>query len=360
MKIIALFCCSALFAASTPTLSPGYNASAQVPLGQKTWDFDVSLDVSFLYYYAAQDGLDIANSAGLVNSGVGGAVAVGTSNSTTLIQDFAYKPGFQVGISADKGEWTTCVDYTWIRQTTQISQSPIAPSISSQTPIWLLNNWFQQTTTVGQTISATQLSSRWHLAMDLVDFLTGRPFYQASNLIISPFGGLRTAWIRQQVSIDISVPSSAVTSLTSAPIYSHNNSNSWGLGPRMGFESRVFLGRGFCLAGQLATALLFTQYTHVRHSEQVASSVASPSVLQAQLVNLNCLRPELELGLGLGWNTSLYNCRYGIDLEANYQFLLFWGQNMLRKLMDQTVTGIGAAPGDLFLQGLNLSAAFRF
>lgn len=33
---------------------------------------------------------------------------------------------------------------------------------------------------------------------------------------------------------------------------------------------------------------------------------------------------------------------------------------MMRKLVDQTVSGTGAAAGDLFLQGLNISASFYF
>ncbi|MBP6870234.1 hypothetical protein KBC04_05100 [Candidatus Babeliales bacterium] len=53
---------------------------------------DVSFDVSFLYYYAAQDGLDLGNSAAVITSGASTGNVVATGNGIGLIQDFTYNP----------------------------------------------------------------------------------------------------------------------------------------------------------------------------------------------------------------------------------------------------------------------------
>ncbi len=372
MKLIAasILCTSALIADSSTnpegtstqnTMSAGYNASAQRVLEGKTWQPNIEIDLSFLYYYAGEEGLDLANSASLLVGGPGGTVVVGATNSVQLNQDYKYKPAFKVGLGFENDEWMLHLGYTWIRQTnTTTSPTPPTPSVPTESGIWMTNNWFQQTTSVGQALSATNINSSWHLSMDLGDLVTGRPFYQSPYLVMKPFGGVRAAWIRQNLNMTITVPSTVVAVLTTSPIYSNNYSRSWALGPRVGCESSLDVGGGFSLTGNAALALLFTQYTTVQHSEQVASALANPTFLKTTLKNVNTLRPELDMGLGVNWGTTLCEDSCYLDFSANYNFLMFWNQNMMRKLVDQISDGLGAAPGNLFLQGLEIRGSVLF
>ncbi|MBS0627979.1 MAG: hypothetical protein JSS09_07195 [Verrucomicrobia bacterium] len=338
----------------------GYNAPASVSLQGKGCRPDISFDASFLYYYAGEDGLDLANSAAVITEGGSAGVVVATSNSTSLLQDFAYKPGFKVGLGLGFNEWNSHAEYTWVRQTTSTSKKAIDPSSSEGDGVWLLNNWFQQITSVGQTISATNVSSKWHLAIDLADLTMSRPFYEGRYLSVDPFFGIRGAWIRQKLNLAIHVPTSIVSDVDMSQVHSYNSSHSWGVGPRTGFDMSWLLGKGFKVEAEAAFSLLFTQYTKIKHAEQVASEAASPDILRAKLSYVNCVRPELDLGLGIGWGSYLAEQKYYIDFSAKYEFLLFWQQNMMRKLADQTVSGTGAAAGDLYLQGLDIRASFHF
>lgn len=348
-----------VFSLSADPISSGYAAPAAIAL-QKQGGASYDIEASFLYYYAGEGGLDLANSAGLLTQEPGGDVVIGTGNSVGVRQSSKYEPDFAVGLGVQLQEWSSHLRYTWIRQTTSVGKSAPEADPRSLTGVWVLNNWFQQTTPAGQGLFATSLFSSWHLAMDLADVMVGRDFFQSKRLIIKPFGGVRAAWIRQALRIGVDVPEGVFSELTTAPIYSYNSSQSWGLGPRGGWESTVLLGKGFSCKASAALALLFTQYTKVYHEEQVASALSSPSLLRTTMRDVCTMRPELDMGLGFGFASFLAQERFYLDIGVNYEFLLFWNQNMMRKLQDQSVSGSSASAGNLFLQGLQITGSFHF
>ena len=336
----------------------GCGTPARVTLEGKP---DLFAKASFTYWDIAEDGLDLANSAMFTSNGPGNAYqASATSNSIVLNQDSGYTPGFQVGLGGSVNDWTLGVNYTWIKQRTHVSQGAPTPSPNSGTAIWVPNNWFQQTTSLGQTIVATDLSSKWKLRIDLADLVASRPYRRGHSLTVSPFFGLRAAWIRQKLTIDLTIPSTALPSLSSLSTSSYNTSHAWGLGPRAGLAAEVLLPMNFTIEGALAASLLFTQYTKVYHSEQVASYAATPSFLQSTLSDYHCVRPIAEMGAGLGWKSYLFDRKYYIDFLASYDFMYFWDQNMMRKLMDQKVVGASSSGNAISIQGLTLSARFDF
>jgi len=339
----------------------GYNAYAGIQVENDSSFPNTYVTASFLYYYANQGGMDLADSAATVLNGSYRTAA--TSNSRTLNQDFAFKPGFKVGIGFGYNESFLSADYTWIRQTTHTNENAPSPGdgfAAGTTGSWVMNNWFQQLSPQSQTVSATNVNSKWDLALDIGDLLINHAFYQGQELIVKPFLGLRAAWIRQGIDVTVTPPSSIFTSLSSPILTSKNSSNSWAIGPRVGLDASYLLGMGIRFEGRAAASLLVTQFTHVRHEENVATPGITPSTLASQIKKYNCVRPEGDLGIGLGWGKYLANGRYHFDLTANYDFLVFFEQNMIRKLLDQTISGVSPAVSNLYFQGLNITARFDF
>ena len=340
----------------------GYNAYAGIQVENDSSFPNTYITASFLYYYANQGGMDLADSAATVIGG--GPTTAATSNSRTLSQDFAFKPGFKVGVGFGYNESFLSADYTWIRSTTHTNENAPFPQDSfaaGTTGSWVMNNWFSQVLPSGQTMSATNVNSKWQLGLDIGDLLINHAFYQGQQLIVKPFLGLRGAWIRQGIDVTITPPTAIFTSLTSPTLTSKNSSNSWAIGPRVGVDASYLLGMGLRFEGKAAASLLVTQFTHVRHEENVGAPViASPSTLASQIKKYNCLRPEADLGIGLGWGKYLSKGRYHFDLTANYDFLVFFEQNMIRKLLDQTISGVSPAVSNLYFQGLNITARFDF
>jgi hypothetical protein len=323
---------------------PSYNLPAGVQL-KDSWD--VSATASYLYWYAGEQGMDLAVS-GIFS---GGSVQFPPSQGSVVFQDFKYTSGFKVGLSAEvcsSDLWTLSLDYTYLRPSTHTHASSLSPNVNT------LTSWFAQTSSSGQSLGVTSLSSDWHMGLDLLDLALIRPFYEGKKWVVSPFVGLRAAWIRQSLHLEINQPLNA--SINSA--VSKNLSQSWAIGPRVGLGGRFLLGYGLRFDGKLGTSLLFTQYTHVKHEEDPVFLANTP--VAYGLSDYNCLRPMMEMGLGFGWGTYFADQRYHFDLSADYEFNYLWEQNMIRYLNDLEILGSGASAGAIYLHGLTLTARFDF
>jgi len=159
-----------------------------------------SIDASFTYWFAGEEGLPIAVN-GVINSD-GEFFPI---NTGTLFQSSDYKPGFKVGAGvAGCQEWMLHAEYTWFRARNHTtSGSPLSAILQAAgtnttgTAVWDPGNWFLQAP------FGPAISSSWRLAMDLIDAVALRPFFQGRCLTISPFGGLRAAFIRQSITITL-------------------------------------------------------------------------------------------------------------------------------------------------------------
>jgi hypothetical protein len=346
---------STFAAPATPSSSTTKNS----PTPESSIDFFAN--ASFTYWYAKEDGLNVADTATISRLG---AVNL-PSQSEVFKQSFGYKPGFKVGLGMEsKDSWSVGGNYTYYRSTNTTSKSSPS-SIGGVSPgVWSLDNWFLQKlpTPAAPNLTATNISSKWKLGMDLGDLSVQKPFALAKTLECSPFAGLRTVWFRQTMNVSITQAAASFGSgtgiLPPQPLVSYNNSNAWGIGPRFGTEMRCKLPAGFRLGGLIGASLLYEKFTTVKHSEgQAATIVTLPSF--AVSMDYNCIRPVAEMGLGFGWGTSFYD-KYNIDLAASYDFSYYWGQNMMRQMLDESISGVATGDKDLYFQGLTITAAFKF
>ncbi len=311
-----------------------YNAPASISVSCG-WDFDVF--ASFLYWYAGQDSMDVAYLTPVFNAAptasVPGAVA---------FQGQSWKPGFQAGFgfNTDYDDWIGWVEYTWMHRSTDTSNvAPNDPTDAVQE--WSLSDWFVAD---GATTTPNQLvSSSWKLHIDMLDLFFSRPYYQGTQLTVSPAGGLRALWIRQTLSVNMDA------------ITARANTNSWAIGPSIGCDTHWLLGMGFRFEGMATGSLLYTQYTKLGYSydDTVDNKVS------ADYRNLNTVRPVAQLGVGLGWGSYLYCQKFYIDFTARYDFNYFWSQNMMRTFVSN-LAGYADNTGDLYLHGLTFKARFDF
>ena len=208
-------------------------------------------------------------------------------------------------------------------------------------------------------MSATHISSSWKLKIDLFDLTAGRPYYLSKIVTISPFGGVRAAWIRQNLHIQATVPAAASSApLIPQPINSCNYSNSWGLGPVFGLDGHCLLGLGFRLEADGGISILFTQYPTLSHTENFATGETYPRLALVSK-NYNCIRPMANLGLGLGWGRYLNDNKYHLDFAADYDFNVFWNQNMLQKIAAESIIR-PTTFNNLYLHGLTITGRFDF
>lgn len=321
----------------------------------KANDLRYWLDASFTYWFAKEDGLNIAESA-QVN---GSATTVFASSPKVFQQAFGYHPGFKVGAGLSSlKDWEIYGEYTYYRGENRISRN--APAGSVGTGVWNLDSWYLQETFFShQSLTGTSLSSTWKIALDMGDLLLSHPLRKKGGFAYAPFAGLRAVWIRQKMNLELDVASASFGGsgfLGPQPVNSKTQSHAWELGPRIGVDGRYNLPMGFNFNGMLGASLLFTSFT-VNHSEEAAVVYyATPSPIK---ISYNCVRPELDLSLGFGWGKKI-GCKQHLDLMASYDFTYFWGQNMMRSLVDEYVAGISSGNLDLYFLGATLKAAYSF
>jgi hypothetical protein len=301
-----------------------YNAPARIDV-QCSWD--LFLTGSFIYWRADQEAMDFAYAR---------TARTSVTTGSPLTQDFDFKPGFQVGLgfNFEHDNWVTFLEYTWLHQTT-CTGSSTAPAGYALYPTSYMSS---------SQPSFVSASSKWKSSFDILDATVGRPYYLGRKLTVNPYGGLRAAWIRQNFRVS-----------TDANVVSHNRSNSWGIGSKLGLESHWLLDWGFRVEGDVAGSLLYTKYTSVAHRETI-SDVES----YASLDCYGTVRPMADMSLGLAWGSYFDRQNYYFDLGAFYDFKVMWSQNMMRYLANSANNGANAQPGDLHLQGLTVKARFDF
>ena len=228
-------------------LPEAYNAPAGIEIkgSEGRWRPDMFVDLTFLYYLATEEGLDLAVSGSLQPNN---QILV-SHNSRNLKQDFDFQPGFKVGVGTNFWEWCVTAEYTWIRQFNETHKSAPNPSPNNGTGVWYMDEWFIVSNgTTQQSLGATKVESKWKLAVDLADLSLGRPYYLGRYLTIAPSFGVRGAWIRQKMNVKIDLPPLGIQNQLD-DVSSHNSSHSWAVGPRGGLTANVLLGQGFRLQG---------------------------------------------------------------------------------------------------------------
>ncbi len=336
----------------SPCMPGTYNCPASIKLKNSCQLFAT---VSYLYWYAGEDALDLATTAAYLS--ITNVVIPSNCEEKTIFQDFDYASGFKVGIGGRLGSdnWIVRADYTWLHHSTEKSKSANGSNSIGENALFL-TDWFYQQSTQGQGIAASHLCSKWKLELDWLDLSLERPFYSGRQLILTPFMGLRASWIEQSLNIHVTDPLNVDPGTLT--VSSRNHLNSWGIGPRAGMDGRFLLGAGFRIQGEMGASLLYTKFSKVSHSED--PFVASGYIVSYAMDNYSCVRAMAEANLGLGWGSYLCNHRYHLDFSATYDFNYLWSQNMLRTLNDLQIIGTNGAAGDLYLQGLTLTCSLDF
>jgi hypothetical protein len=313
-----------------------YNAPARIDV-QCSWDFFAT--ASFLYWHVDQEAMDLAYAYPTASSS-----DHEPNGGNALVQSFSYNPGFKVGLGADfeHDNWVGFVEYTWYHQQTTTGKHVADSDYSYNT-----STWFDETVFGAL---ASEISSKWRVNLDMIDATLSRPFYQGRKLTVVPFGGLRGAWVRQNMRV-------TATTSTGYPQVSHNNSHSWSVGPRAGMQVHWLVGCGFRVEGDVGGSLLFTRYTSVGHRD---TDLAATYDALLGYSDYNTVTPTADMGIGLGWGSYFDRQNYHFDLVATYDFNVFFGQNMMRQLANVVNGYSQCAPGDLHLHGLTLTARFDF
>jgi len=319
-----------------------YNSPARIDV-TGAWDFFLS--GSFIFWQPKMQELQI----GLREAAAPGSQSL--VNGDVVDYSYKFKPGFKValGMNFDHDNWDLMAEYTWLYANNSKTVTPLLASRGIY-PLWRSHQTNSQHTTVNRA------NGQWDLHMHLFDLELARCFYVGTKLTFRPHFGLRGSIMDSKVKASYGDSESGSTATTTV------DQDTWSVGLRAGLDASYMLGAGFRIAGAAAFSLAYQDF-NVKLKEE---NYYNPSTLWAYYKHdYGFITPNPELRLGLGYGTYFADNAWHFDLEATYDFQVFFNQNMMRNLFEKTAnvpnnTQNSGSSGDLFLQGLTVTLRFDF
>lgn len=290
-------------------------------------------DVSFLAWQAIEEGLEFA----LQNN------ALPTPNSLNVngelaAPDFKWDPAFKVNLGMIFSDRAWDTEFRW----TYFHSSPDRTIHGTLIPIWAFPN----------AAPFTFGTARGNLELNFnsLDVETGYHPFLTPAFSLRFLAGLKIATIHQTFFVHYSNGTAieyANTTLTNRAI---------GCGPRLGFESKWRLGKGFSFLGSIAGSLPLWHF-------RVTRTDHDPNILQSlSRERFWTFRSILETALGFGWDTC-FGCRnqYPFGVNASYELQYYSEQNMMAMLVNPGLLSQTYMPrGDLILHGATFTFHFGF
>ncbi len=331
-------CSSLLFANDSCSLINSYNPA--VKDGANVW-----INMSLLYWKPWERAL----------------VATNKKSNVFITEDFTLTPvihpnfewdlGFRLssGYLFDNNHWD--VEVSWEHFTSRVSDrhSTNGNPFQGMFPIWSLTD----DVISGDYVFTSDL--KWKFSINVLDLQFGRYFNTFTWLDLKPYVGLRSAWVRQHGDIDYKGGIFLIgilgpgTSLNGTDHVKMRN-NYWGIGPRIGIDPRIILGKGFSLNAKAAISGLYGFFK----VKQTETYLATTRFSKHQ--HLNRFRAIADFAAGAAWKKLFQNERYGLTLSADWEYQLFLRQFEFKK------DKFGLVPGNrnLSVQGVTFSARCDF
>lgn len=320
------------------SMSPGYNIATRIEVDRYR---DIYSTFSALYWVVSQSNMEL----GIISNFSDPEFFLKGEMAKLGIE---YQPGFKLGIGTNlqKDGWDIFFEYTWLRSTVSTSVSLNPGGFEILYPSWQLPDVF---------VAYFHGDEKWRLTLDLLDFELGREYLVGCDLSFRPFVGIRAAIISQTIQVNYSDVINSVF-LPRNAVFVEQTSSSWGIGPRVGLDTKWDLGWGFRFFSDGALDILFTDYTKLKTFQKgmdITGSTLPSSLVSVNETNDMHLRTQLELDLGFGYGTYFLCNRWHVDVALGYQFQIFFDQNMFRSFVDDQTLGKADSPhGNLYMHGL--------
>lgn len=291
------------------------------------------IDVSFIYWQPSQQNMEPATAKSL---------------------DTRYAPGFKVGAGTflNHHNWRASLEYTHLhsthRRSSKTSEEAALQGIH-YIPAWLNSI---NADTIAPMITAFHTS--WTLHLDLLDTLLSSSCSISPHFNLQTSFGVRSAWIDQNRTAKYSdILRSELEGIN------REKTTSFGIGPRICLETEWIVTEGFKLIERSGFDILFTQYTTKGHSTNLFDEQTTLRT-NTKHTHINTLRPHIDIELGVGWETYFERHQLHLDLSTTYGFQVFWNQNMFPFSSGSPNIHFNTPNGDLYINGLTLTAKLEF
>jgi len=304
--------------------------------GQKAF---ISFDI--LYWHPKVGGTDYAYSAQIQSR----TVTVPGAGSTVVLlparkgevkhNDLDWEWGFKVGLGCNVPHdgWDIYGQYTWYNPDSTQSSTKAPPS--GLLPLRQFGE-----------IVALKAKSSFEIDYDNLDVEHGRSYFTSAYLSFRPFIGVKTTWLDlyQRITYvasplnDIVFPGQFDT--TGFDFKSKGSSKLWGIGPRVGLNSRWHLGSGFSYFGDVATSILYGYFKTFHHEffpPHIDVNDANGNLFKIR-TKKHLFIPFMQMFTGLEWDGYVNHKNQHIRLKLGYEVQYYWRANQIQQPEDASGT----------------------
>lgn len=303
--------------------------------------YGIYVSADALYWKAFEGGTDYLTKVKAINS----ATAPGPIVGHSIAPEFNWQWGFrtELGYRTDHDDWDVAAHFTWFYDK---ANSTVNATAGEQ-----LFSLFFQPVPLTFTLNAAT-SDLWLHVYD-GDLCLQKSYFLSRNVSITSLAALRATWINQKAHTFTSgnAPPGRFINLDLS-----EDSDFWGIGPKIGFSPRWFIGPHWNIFGAFAGSLLYGEFDVRSKALFVGRELANPHDNFHQIV------PAAQGALGFGWETNSFCNRYHVAINVTYEAQYWWRQNQWFSYLspDNPTMILKRLGGDLGLQGLTLNALFDF
>jgi hypothetical protein len=346
------------------------------PVGPRTCNGDLLIEVAGLYWNSHQEGLEYAVS-NQVKVNVDSATSILGANNLVRAKlenpKFDWNFGYKIGL----GYTTTCDSWDlgvyWTSYKGHADSNIQELPENNQTLITLWSD-AELTRNLIHNI-AYEIHTNWHLDLDLIDLELGREYWTSPRMTLRPHVGLRIAFIDQNYHIDHF--GGSWTAIGNQPNYVNEvelNNDFHGVGIRAGLNLRWHLGCGWGVYNNFAGSIVYGRFDvdHNETNRRTQTPFSKTKILETS-EGLRAARPMLDLDLGIQWTALICDCKYGLTAMFGWEEHLFFHQNQMRRVRrlvsGQTIVNGNAGTidniysqrrGNLDTQGWTFKLKFEF
>ncbi|MBS0615458.1 MAG: hypothetical protein JSR58_02770 [Verrucomicrobia bacterium] len=265
--------------------------------------------------------------------------------------DFPWDLGFRLGFGYifPQRDWDITANWTYFHTSFHQKRSTHGNVEFGMFPVWSLADdilpfdW----------VSEAKMDFDLHL--NYVDIDGGRAFKWGS-FFLRPFAGIRVAWIKQE--IDVAYKGGIFANGLNLPGLGSDcradhvdmRNNFFGIGPQVGIEPQINLGKGWRLYGNACGSIEYG-FFNVREHEVYLETLRYYRHKHPQR-----WRWMLDAGAGVLWKTFIAHRRFALTFKAGWEYHVFYDQVELKGDEFDLVSD----DRNLILNGVALSTRFDF
>lgn len=279
-------------------------------------------------------------------------------NGDNVYPDFDFRPGVKVNLGLYlpcDWDFSTNFIYYHTNSKTNVSQETSAFGFG------LIPLWRHPANLPATPLRFANARSKWKMDFYTLDCELGYGMITTPYIDFRFHGGLKGCIIHQEYSINYQNGQTINdVNVLSGEVALKNDSR--GIGPRLGLNTKWYLGADWFINSSSAVANILSQFDLRRNETDKALNTATNTEIVTDINFTEKIwrwNPLLEAILGIGWQKCFNS--FSFQVEVNYEMQYFWDQNLMRKFTDTYNEALNVpVKGDLMLHGVNFQFRFEF